>query len=95
MKKILFLIFGLMSFTASANLNMQFLWDQKLVGAIDGSTKLAYVQAYCVFKDSKTTKGNIFIHTYSGNTLVSVEQLIYPDINLRGVVPCRRTDKKY
>tara|TARA_X000000368_G_C22859344_1_gene635812 strand:- start:148 stop:423 length:276 start_codon:yes stop_codon:yes gene_type:complete len=90
MKKILFLIFGLMSFTASANTNMQFLWSQKILGSIDGSTEMTYIQAYCVYDQMTAKKGTTFIYSYSGGTLVSVEQLRYPDINLRGVVPCYR-----
>ena len=79
-----------MSFTVSANTNMQFLWDQTILGSLDGSTKMTYIQAYCVYDRTTSKKGTTFIYSYSGGTLVSVEQLRYPDVNLRGVVPCYR-----
>ena len=51
---------------------------------------MTYIQAYCVYDHMTAKKGTTFIYSYSGRTLVSVEQLRYPDINLRGVVPCYR-----
>ena len=103
MKKILFSIFGLMSFTTSAdtvvspNTNMLLLWEQKLVG-IDRSYLETTVRAYCVFEGWTDKVGTTFIYSFSGSKLVSVEQLMADTTagdDRATVVVCKRDTVDY
>ena len=94
MKRILFLIVCLMSFSAKAD--MQLLWEQELPNTPNKTS----VQAYCVFLDDTASKGVVFIYTTSvrarEKTLISVEQLMTDRTGKNknamsmGVVSCKR-----
>ena len=78
MKKILFLIFGLMSFTASAD--MEKLWQH-----VDGSF---ITKAYCVFEDEGKRKGSIYLYINHQTKGFLVEPLL--DWNSQKVTVCYR-----
>tara|TARA_B100000035_G_C20655614_1_gene402915 strand:+ start:106 stop:381 length:276 start_codon:yes stop_codon:yes gene_type:complete len=91
MKKILFLILCLMSFSARAD--MQLLWEQELPNTPNKTS----VQAYCVFAQNTRLVGSVFIYTTSvrarEKTLISVEQLLEAGgLSAGSPVPCARKD---
>ena len=70
MKKILFLIFGLISFSASAD--MELLWDQ---------TKM-YIktEAWCIFEDENSRSGSTYLYTHH-REMDTRELIVQPLLN--------------
>ncbi len=80
MKKIIFLIFGLMSFTASAD--MEKLW-------VDREINL-YTEAWCIFADKDRKHGSTYLYIYHNNQ--RHERIVEPylDWNTGKVQKCYR-----
>jgi len=80
MKKIIFLIFGLMSFTAKAD--MEKLWVQL--------NENVYTEAWCIFADKDRTYGSTYLYIYHYNQ--RNERIVEPylDWNSNKVQRCYR-----
>ena len=94
MKRILFLIVCLMSFSAKAD--MEELWQEYLP-----PFETTLVKAYCVFVDDTAKTGTVFVYTFKESQnvpqeVISVEQLMTNRTGKNknamsiGVVSCKR-----
>ena len=88
MKRILFLIVCLISFSAKAD--MQLLWEQENTDDLRTN-----VLAYCVFADTTYDEGSVYLYTYSfqgmNRALISVNPLLVANITgVGGTMLCKR-----